>query len=132
MAVQPTPESSRGIFDAVKGAMGLFDKTNKAEGFTEDSNYNPIDEYESSMEDGEIIELTAQWKKTYAVYYNEIEKGQKLAFQYWIGQHRSDEGKTITQEYRQQIDNLIFEAIETFLPIAIRANPEPVVSADAS
>ena len=29
-------------------------------------------------------------------------------------------------------DNLIFEAIETFLPIATRANPEPLVTADPS
>ena len=33
---------------------------------------------------------------------------------------------------RSMIDNLIFEAIETFIPIATRANPDPLVTADPS
>lgn len=132
MALQGTPESSRGIFNAVKGALGLFDKTNKAEGYTENTNPLPIDEYESTMDEREIIELVAQWKRSYGVYYEEIKKSQDLAFNYWVGKHRSDDGKTVSRDYQQQVDNLIFEAIETFLPIATRANPEPVVSADPS
>lgn len=132
MSIQGTPESSRGVFDAVKGALGLFSSTNKTDGITESTNPLPIDEYESTMSEKEIIELVWQWKRSYAVYFNEIDKSQKLAFDYWVGKHRSDDGETVSRDYQQQIDNLIFEAIETFLPIATRANPTPVVSADPS
>lgn len=131
MAVIPTPASSRGILNAVKGALGLFDTVNKSEG-GDNNNPIPIDPYESAMSEVEVLQLVAQWKRTYAPYNTEIEKHQKLAYDYWIGRHRSDEGKTVQQEYRQQVDNLIFEAVETFLPIATRANPEPVVTADSS
>lgn len=132
MAVSPTPEASRGIFGAVKDALGLFDKTNKADGVSENSNPQPIDEYESSMSEQEIVELVAQWKRNYSVYFSEIDKSQKLAFDYWVGRHRTDDAQTVSKDYQNQVDNLIFEAVETFLPIATRANPEPVVSADPS
>lgn len=132
MATNASPEASRGIFDAVKGALGLFDKTNKAEGVSENSNPQPIDEYESKMPDTEIIELTSMWLRTYGVYFTDIDKTQKLAFNYWIGKQRADDGETASKDYQQQVDNLIFEAVETFLPIATRANPEPVVTADPS
>lgn len=135
MAVTPSPEGSRGYLDAVKGAFSLFDKTNKADGFTENSNPLPIDEYESTMSDKEIVELVWQWRRSYSVYYEAIKKSQDLAFDYWVGKHRTEDdagGTQISKEYLAQVDNLIFEAVETFLPIATRANPEPVVSADPS
>lgn len=134
MGLQTTPQSSSGILGAIKGALGLFGDTNKAEGVGENSSPTPIDEYESSLSEKEIIELTAEWKRTYAAYYSDIDKTQQLAFAYWIGQHRTEEPTTsnINVASKDVTDNLIFEAVETFLPIATRANPDPLVSADPS
>lgn len=134
MALNYDPGAQTGIWGAIKGSLGLFSDQNKAEGITENTNPTPIDLYESSMSETEIKELVSQWKKDYSVYYTDIEKGQKLSFDYWVGKHRNtDTGNTanLGKDISLQ-DNLIFEAIETFLPIATRANPEPLVTADPS
>lgn len=131
MSLQTSPEGSIGIWGAVKTALGLFDDTNKARGVTEDSAPQPIDEYESTMSETEILGLVSQWKKTYSVYYTPIEASQELAFDYWVGRHRNDEGKAVSVG-QDIVDNRMFSAIETFLPIATRANPDPLVTADPS
>lgn len=134
MALQTSPQSSEGIMGAIRGVMSLFTDLNKAGGVTENSNPTPTNEYESTLDDDEILKLVSQRKRTYSVYYTPIEESQKLAFGYWIGEQRSEEfsvsdtGKT----RRELVDNLIFEAVETFLPIATRANPDPLVTADPS
>ena len=135
MAINPTPEASRGVWGAIQGALELFGATNKAMGVDENASATPEDEYASTLPDTEILELVASWQQTYAVYYRDIDKSQQLAFDYWIGKQRvSDGGISNTQPAggSDVIDNLMFEAIETFLPIATRANPDPLVSADPS
>lgn len=129
----PTPESSGGILNAIKGSLGLFDTTNKAMGVTENQNPIPTDEYESSLSETKVLELASQWKRTYSVYETEIQKSQKLSFDYWIGKHRN-QNPTIQTNANADVnsDNLIFESTETFLPIATRANPDPLVNADPS
>lgn len=137
MAIQTSPESSKGIFSAIKGAFGLFDKTNKADDIDQDGLSQPIDEYESKLSDEKIIELKSVWEKDYNTYYQEIKKSQELAFNYWVGKHRDpyNTGLSVTGGSSSSVppsDNIIFESIETFLPVATRANPEPLVSADSS
>lgn len=136
MALNYDPSAQAGIWDAIKGSLGLFSDTNKTNGIATDSNPQPEDEYESSLDPVEVMKLVSQWKQTYSVYYTEIEKGQKLSFDYWVGKHRNtDTLTTMTGNGPNDIkvtDNLIFEAIETFLPIATRANPDPLVQAGPS
>jgi hypothetical protein len=129
------PQSNPGVFDAIKNALGLFSDQNKAQSSdTFNQNPEPRDEYESSMSETEIMALVKQWKSDYSVYYTDIEKGQKLSFDYWVGKHRETEtlsAQGSTKEHENaSTDNLIFESIETFLPVATRANPEPLVNAD--
>lgn len=125
-----TGAPSSGVFQAIKGALGIFSGINKAEGMGEAQNPTPIDEYESSYSEIEVIELISMWKESYRTYYMEgIESSQQTAFEYWIGKQRSDEADQI-QGSTMLVDNKIFEAIETFIPIATRANPDPLVQAD--
>ncbi len=137
MALLETPQASQGIFKAVKDAFGLFGNTNKVAGNVDNTEDQPLDEFESSMTEMEILELTAQWRQLYAPYYQDIEKTQKLAFNYWIGKHAPPDstgnltGITLPNEVGIT-DNVLFKAIETFLPLATRANPEPLVQADNS
>lgn len=130
MALVATPEASKGIWGAIKGAFGLMSDTNKAQGVNEVGTLVPIDEYESSMTEEEIISLTAQWKQNYNIYYAPIDQTQQLAFDYWIGKHHSDDVGPSQQNTSNVVDNKIFESLETFLPIATRANPDPLVNAD--
>jgi len=132
MGILGTPESSTGILNSIKGALGLFDKTNKAEGVNEDNNPVPADEYESKLNETDIVDLVGQWKREYSAYFTEIAKTQTLAFEYWVGKHRTDDGSQQGKNVPELVDNLIFKAIETFLPIATRANPDPLVTADPS
>lgn len=131
MAFQETNAPSSGVFNAIKGALGLFSNINKANGVTENQNPLPLEEYESSYSELEIIALINQWKRLYSPYYNEIEPSQKLSFEYWIGKQRVDEAQAI-QGSTGLVDNKIFQAIETFIPIATRANPDPLVQTDDS
>lgn len=131
MSLATNPEASSGVLNSIKGALDIFSSLNKAQGVSENTNPQPIDEYESTLDETEIISLISQWKKDYNVYYNPIEQSQKLAFEYWIGKHRNGDGNIVLGK-TELVDNLIFEAVETFLPIATRANPDPLVTADPS
>lgn len=129
-----SPESSEGVMGAIKGVLGLFNGLNKSGDVDENSNSIPTDEYESTLDDVEILKLWSQRKRTYSVYYSPIEKSQTLAFEYWLGKQRSEEYSISdsSKNRRDLVDNLIFEAVETFLPIATRSNPDPLVTADPS
>lgn len=131
MSLQDTQAPSSGVWQAIKGALGLFSGINKTDGVSENQNPTPIDEYTSTIPDLEIIQLIGQWKKTYNQYYSDVEPGQKLSFEYWIGKQRSEDAESI-QGNSPIVDNKIFQAVETFIPIATRANPDPLVQADPS
>ncbi len=132
MALQDNTAPNRGILGAIKGALNIFSGLNKASSSEKDNlNPTPIDIYESSYGEMEVIALVRAWKERYTKYYNDIEPGQKLAFEYWIGKQRADESDSISGTQAQN-DNKIFEAVETFIPIATRSNPDPVIKCDPS
>lgn len=132
MAISNTPTSpSTGVWDAVKGALGLFRNINKTGGVSEDLNPDTQDEFESSLSEVEIIKLVDNWKRLYTPYYSNIEPSQEMSFSYWLGNQSTD----VAQEAignKPIVDNRIFQSIETFIPIATRANPDPLVQADPS
>lgn len=122
-----------GIFNAVKDTLGLMDDYNKVSDVGPQGGENeelPQSEYRSTYTDSEILALKKEWEATYSVYYNDIEPLQKKAFEYWLGKQKVDTLETI--DGYNTVDNLIFEAVETFLPIANRANPDPLVKSDNS
>lgn len=131
MALNETRAPSAGVWGAIRGALNIFSSLNKGEGVTENLNPTPVDEFESQMSDVEIMDLVNDWKKVYGVYYNDIEPSQRISFEYWIGKQKNEEGDSLFGTTPLN-DNLIFEAVETFLPIATRANPDPLVQADPS
>ena len=129
MALNSTSPSGAGIWKAITGALDVFSNINKARGVSEDPNPLAEDEFSSTLSDKKIIELTQGWKDGYGKYYGDIEPSQTLAFEYWIGRHKADDEGF--QGYSLVI-NKIFKAVETFIPIATRANPDPLVSSDPS
>lgn len=84
-----------------------------------------LPELELSMEEDELLELKKLWLKEWEPYAREIEKKQKDNEDYWLGKHFST-----SKEKRPLVDNLIFESLETFLPIATRPKADPVVEAN--
>lgn len=121
-------ENTNNIFNAVRGVYGLFGSTNKAKPLDgEDGTEQPIlGEFESRLTEEEIKKLTAKWTSEYDTYAKDIKDKQKDNVNYWIGKQYSE--LQMAGSKRPLVDNLIFEAIETFLPIATRGNPEAVVT----
>lgn len=122
---------AQGIFNAVKDAMGLMQDYNKVSDVKSGGLAGNVqDEYGSKFTDADIIRLIQQWKTSYASYFGDVEPDQKASYNYWKGKQKTD---TLEQlDGYNTVDNLIFEAVETFLPIANRANPDPLVKCDNS
>jgi len=126
-------ENSNNFFNAVRGVQGLFGQTNKARRSEDDENIEqePLPEFKSTLSDEEIISLTAKWISDYDNYSKEIKQQQKDNLNYWVGRQFNEMQTAGTR--RPLVDNLLFEALETFLPIATRGNPEAnVVALNAS
>lgn len=125
---------AQGIYNAVKGTEGLMEDYNKVSdvksgGLGGGAGEEPIDEYQSKYSLLEAKSLRARWKASYSVYFGGgVEAQQKTATNYWLGKQKTDTMEQL--DGHDTVDNLIFEAVETFLPIATRANPDPVVEAD--
>lgn len=124
------PPVSVAPFLAVQQALSIFGSTNKADPTDPNATdkERAEEEYDSKLKESEIVTLTSMWKQEYNSYYYDIQKTQLQAYDYWIGKQYI--GTMDAVEGRLLVDNLIFEATETFLPIATRANPEPIVSTE--
>jgi hypothetical protein len=85
-----------------------------------------IDELDLSTPDAELLDIAKTIEADYAPYEAKIRPKQNANRQYYLG--RQNEGSSIVDEAVSA--NLIFEAVETFLPAALAKNPEPVVWSD--
>lgn len=92
---------------------------------TESSVSELTPELELNMSDEELLALKDKWLKSWGDYSKEVEKIQSENENYWLGKQFSEAG-----EERPLVDNLIFESLETFLPIATRQKAEPLVEGD--
>ena len=79
------------------------------------------------MSDEQLIVLKNKWTKAWdeTEAKKELDLKQKENEKYWLGEHYSKAQKKTG--IRDQVDNLIFEALETFLPVATRQIAQPVV-----
>ncbi len=88
-----------------------------------------IDALDLPMTDDELIALSKKWEVQYAPYEAKIEIKQKTMKAFYLGMQEAGSPKANT--YQMPVaDNLIFEAVETFVPAALAKNPEPVVFTD--
>ena len=115
------------------GFLSLAKNTNKTKGeFAEETKEGvvsePISELSLDKKDEELIALSKSWKERWesSEQKKELERKQKENERYWLGDHYTPAQKQTGN--REPIDNLIFESLETFLPIANRQNPTPVIS----
>lgn len=111
----------------LSGFLGLGKDVNKAhvspQGETGISELLP--ELELSMTDDELIKLSQDWMKKWKAYSPAIETAQKENENYWLGNQF-----TASNDKRKLVDNVIFESLETFLPIATRPKADPLVESD--
>lgn len=90
-----------------------------------------VPELKIDISDEELIDLSTSWRKTWKEYYDkELKPKQDRAEKYWLGKKEKVGDIIEGENTKPDSDNLIFEALETFLPIATSKNPEPTTIAD--
>lgn len=82
------------------------------------------------LDDEELLALRNLWESKYAGYEAAINKRQKANKAYYLG--RQAEGSALAASDAPLASNILFEALETFLPAALSKNPDPVVYSDNS
>lgn len=107
------------------GFFSLNKDVNKLNGIEEDTVGALLPELTLSMSDEELIELKRDWTKQWGEYEPIISKLQNANEQYWLGNQAE-----MDVDGKQTVDNLIFESLETFLPIATRPKADPLVESD--
>ncbi len=115
----------------IDGYLSLSQDVNKAkEGYQAEQSEGAIGELtpelELSMSDDELLELSKEWKSAWQPYQTELAKSQNDNETYWLG--KQYEGTSKASDGHALVDNLIFESLETFLPIATRPKADPVVN----
>lgn len=122
-----------GIFD---GFFSLGSDVNKVhhEDELKEGALDMLPELKLDMDDDELITLKEEWEKLWNQEEPKLSKARSTNEKYWLGKQFSDVEHRVTDfdgsEERPLVDNKLFEALETFLPIATRQNPDPVVTAD--
>lgn len=111
-----------GLLDAI---YSLGQSTNKVRDDGDAVASELLPELTLSMDDAALIQLKRDWMKSWEPYGKELEKKQTDNENYWLGQQFN-----IAKDDRPIFDNLIFESLETFLPIATRPKADPLVESD--
>lgn len=113
-----------GLLDGFKS---LSQNVNKV-GYSDDQSETVstfLPELTLDMKDEDLIQLARDWTKAWGEYEPLILQKQKDNEDYWLGNQF-----TTSAEKRPLVDNLIFESLETFLPIATRPKADPLVESD--
>lgn len=119
-----------GSAEIIKQVGGLFAPINKQKlrgGSTTDEGAlsDGQDDISLDMSDEELLEQKTKWETDYEGYYGSIKTKQQQNVDYWRGRQYGWD-----KDMYQTVDNVIFESLETFLPIVTREAPTPVVLAD--
>lgn len=88
-----------------------------------------IDEFTLKLSDEELLALSRKWTNNYASYEAKLKIRQEANRTWYLGRQKEGSPQAVV-EGRPVSANLLFEAVETFLPAALAKNPEPVVWAD--
>ena len=126
MALDPIQQNIEGVKQLV--GSGLNKLTNKPLDKSEGPVSEYIDELDLSLSDEELELLAKQIESKYAPYEAEIKPRQVLNKEYYTG--KQNYSTNFVSNGLPIAANLIFEAVETFIPAALAKNPEPVVYAD--
>ena len=124
--------------DRIFGVEQLFAPTNKngGSGVTADNAEGVISPYfpelTLDMDDSSLMQMADDWTKAWNAGKNELAWRQNEVEKYWLGIAPNDSPTADAGKQKPKADNLIYEALETFLPKATQKNPEPVVNADGT
>lgn len=113
-------------------ALGAGTNTVKGE-FKDIPESEQLPELELSMTEEELLSLEKKWTNRWSRYAGQISGRQQENEKYWKGKFNEErDPETRGYDRRPISDNQVFTALETFLPIATRQNPEPLVDGDGT
>jgi len=87
-----------------------------------------VPELELSISDDELLKMKREWEKLWEKEAPNLRSRQDKIEKEWLGRLFN----TVEDSVKDvpKADNSAFEALETFIPMATRSNPEPLVRAD--
>lgn len=115
--------------------LSLGRKVNRVSGETDEQQEGIIGEKISELslekDDSELIELAQRWQRKWdeSKIRKDVEEKQKENEKYWLGDHYSPAQRKTG--LREAVDNLIFESVETFLPVITRQIAQPALKGPA-
>lgn len=89
-----------------------------------------LPELDIEKKDDDLVSLAEKWEKAWKNYAAQVKKRQDDNEKYYLGYVRNPLQESLSAEEKPNPDNVLFEAVETFLPIATHENPEPMVESD--
>ncbi len=111
---------------SLKPFFSIFAPDNKSEHNQDDEMPELSPELQLSMTDEQLLVLAKQWKAKWDTYWPKIKEQIDKNERYWKGEHFSP---AVMETGHAMVDNLIFESLETFIPISTKRPAEPTVSA---
>ena len=123
----------------IAGYASLGSDLNKVQGDPAQENKQGIasqklPELDLAISDDELVKLTEKWEKKWkdSAIRADFEKKGEENEKYWLGKQFDLPDLAAEVVERPNVDNLIFESLETYLPQITRRNPEPMVTLHSS
>lgn len=88
-----------------------------------------VPELALSVSDDDLLRISRLYKDNWDAFNKTLRDKQDTNEKYWKGQFRYSELEVKAQD-RPEADNLLFEALETALPMFTRQNPEASINCD--
>ena len=128
MAQDPISQNIEGVQSLVSSRLNKLGQgaSEQKEGYTGDK----IDELTLELDDQELLDLANTLTLKYRGYEAKLKIRQELQRQFYLGRQKDGSPNSTTMDGVPISSNLIFEAEETFLPAALKSNPDPVVYSD--
>ena len=84
-----------------------------------------LPELELDMKNEDLAKLTMKWEKKWdtSEVKTKFDKHGEENEKYWLGEHYQ---RPQMDKSRANVDNALFESLETYLPQMTRRNPEPM------
>ena len=123
----PVEQNILGVQQLVGSRMN---KVSQASDDFDDVESETEDELTLKLDDEKLLILEMTWISKYLPYEGKIRPTQDAAMTYYLGKQK--EGSSVSTGGESISTNLLFEAVETFIPAALAKNPEPVVWSDNS
>lgn len=125
------------MLDRIGGVRALFAPTNKGpQGADSETRQGVVSdllpELKLEMSDEDLLQLAKDWTAAWDGERKQVEWRQQVTESYWLGLQNNSQDLSDTTTRKPTADNLIYEALETFIPKATARNPEPDIAGDGT